>query len=76
MTDWCARCELCNEFKFEPDECVVFRRTSRTITPAESKHVGMSGVGCVCENCVRILAKQLVKPPTPPELTEPADEGE
>lgn len=77
MAGWFARCKVCNAFKSEPGECIAFRHTSDGgVAPAETRHILSSGVGCVCRNCVRVLAGQLVKVPTPPALTEPAaDEG-
>jgi hypothetical protein len=73
MANWFARCELCDAFKFEPNECIAFRRTSHdgVITPAEIRDVPSSGLGCVCENCVRVLAGQLVKAPTPATTEKP-----
>lgn len=72
MADWFAKCEICNEIQFEPDKCVAFRRTSQRgiIAPADIRRVPSSGLACVCENCVRVLAGQLVKVPT---LTEPVE---
>jgi hypothetical protein len=71
MAEWLARCAICHTFIFVPDKCVAFRRTSQGgIVAAEIRHVGKSGTGCVCRDCVRVLAGQLVKVATPATTEE------